>query len=299
MTARPRQRDPHSEIVELWLDQVLADPATKPIFLIAWAISCYFNRTSGAAWAGVDEYATRAHTHPRNVQRALHRLVLTGHLSAVIGGGRKLTNQYRPILKNSGAGAAVSDAENPGADAALSDHETPASAPPFPTDKTPALVVKNPGVGGIETPGNPGADATQPLKERLPLKTTDSRAAARSDDNPDLVSAFERWWVLYPKHEAKAAAFREYAKIIRSGRATTAELDRGAMIYAAACDGREARYIARADRWLKDGRWTDEPTAAAPPPRPMGFVDIAEALALDAEERERERRDAEDREREP
>jgi hypothetical protein len=81
MTARPRQRDAHSVMIEQWLDEVLADPTTKRMdFSIAWAVSLHFNRTTRVAWAAVDEYAKRCHTDRRTVQRSLRRLESAGHL---------------------------------------------------------------------------------------------------------------------------------------------------------------------------------------------------------------------------
>ncbi len=65
-----------------------------------------------------------------------------------------------------------------------------------------------------------------------------------------------------------------------------------------------------AHNWLRDRRWTDpipdgvviDQSGAIvgfehnEPSRPMGFIDIGEAMARDAEDRERERRVAADRE---
>jgi len=271
MNARRRQRDAHAIMVEEWLDNVLADSAlTRMDFSVAWAVSLHFNRASHCAWAAVDEYARRCHTDRRTVQRSLRRLERTGHLASTKGGGRKRTNRYQPILTNSGAGAAVSDPENSGADAAVSAPERAASQPQKGGEPAP------------KAPQNSGTSAAQPLNNNRPLRTSDSsaRAIARADDRApdDLDLGFERWWPLYPKHEAQAAARREYDNIVRSSRATPAELDRGAMIYAAACDAREARYIASPARWLKDERWKDEPPTQAASSRDNP-IEVAAELA--------------------
>jgi hypothetical protein len=271
MSERPRQRDPHAVKLERWLGQVRADPRIRWVdFAIAWAISCYFNRSTGIAWASVDEYAKRAHTDRRTVQRSLSRLIAAGHLSVVRGGGRKVTNQYQPILKNSGAGAALSDPGNSGIGAALSATETAAGW------------TQNSGRVDPNHPENSGTRAAQPLNKR-PLRTTDSqRALTRASESApsDLDPAFEEFWRQYPAKRARPAARKAFEKVVRSGRATADELVHAAMVYAAACDGREARYVASPDRWLRHERWADEEPAPAAPISTSLITLVSEAPEL-------------------
>jgi hypothetical protein len=278
MTGRPRQRDAHSVMIEQWLDQVLADPATKRMdFSVAWAVSLHFNRATRVAWAAVDEYAKRCHTDRRTVQRSLRRLESAGHLAAIKGGGRKVTTRYQPVLKNSGAGAAVSDAENSGAGAAVS---------------APKRAAGQPQKGGSPAPSpheNSGAGAAQPLKERIPLRTADFRAGAReSESAPDLDSEFEEFFRQFPCKEAKDEARRAYRAVLKKGEVTPAELLHAAMLYAASVAHKEPGWTKMPSNWLRGGRWKEKPAPAPAPSQPMGFVDIAEAMARDAEDREHE-----------
>jgi hypothetical protein len=265
-----RERDEHAIMVEQFLDEVLADKRACGSFIVAWAVSCYFNRSTGIAWASVDEYATRARIDRRNVQRGLARLVATGHLSVVRGGGRKLTNHYRPILKNSGADAPVSDPGNSGADAPVS------------TPERVALVAQKGGVGGTNIPGKGGAHATQPLKERRPLKTSDSqRAHARASESPpdsdsgveaprparhQIEEAFGRFWAAYPRRVAKLAARKAFAAAIKQGADPEAVIA-GATRYAAERANQPPRYTKHPATWLNGGCHEDE---AAPDAAPMG-----------------------------
>jgi hypothetical protein len=251
-----RERDKHAIMVEQFLDEVLADKRSRGYFIVAWAVGCYFNRSTGIAWAGIDEYATRARIDRRNVQRGLACLVATGHLSVVRGGGRKLTNHYRPILKNSGADAALSDTGNSGADATVS---APERAAP---------VAQKGGAGDARTVKKGGAGATQPLKDKRPLRTADSLCASPPDSGSrfeasrptrqQIEAAFRRFMAVYPKRVAKLAARKAFATAIKQGADPEAIIAVAAR-YATERAGQDARYTKHPTTWLNGGCWEDEP----------------------------------------
>ena len=78
---------------------------------------------------------------------------------------------------------------------------------------------------------------------------------------------FTDFWQHCPRKVEEAAARRQYLHIVRKGIATPGELLAGIIRYAAAVEGREARYIKHPTRWLKAGCWTDEPEL---PPKAAG-----------------------------
>jgi hypothetical protein len=70
---------------------------------------------------------------------------------------------------------------------------------------------------------------------------------------------FEEFWVVFPKKVDKLKAEKLYAAIIKTKRATAAELLAGAKRYAAAKAGTERRFIKHPTTWLNAGAWLDEP----------------------------------------
>ena len=106
---------------------------------------------------------------------------------------------------------------------------------------------------------------------------------------------FDEFYRQYPRKQGEDAARRAYRAVRKKG-VTRDALLHAVLIYAATVAGKEPGLVKAPAGWLNDGRYKDEPNAQAPS-QPIGFVDISEALALDAEERER--RAAEGREREP
>jgi hypothetical protein len=70
---------------------------------------------------------------------------------------------------------------------------------------------------------------------------------------------FEAWWTLFPKRVGKAAAAKVFAQVLKSGRATAAQLMDGALAYASATAGKDPNFTKHPAGWLRDGRWADEP----------------------------------------
>lgn len=100
----------------------------------------------------------------------------------------------------------------------------------------------------VSAPTGQNAQVT-PLIEEEPLKK-----------NPE--SAFEEFWVTYPRKVARAAA---RAKFMSLAKATDVEkiLD-GARRFAADPNLPEKQFIPHPTTWLNQGRWEDEPLPARP-----------------------------------
>jgi hypothetical protein len=86
-------------------------------------------------------------------------------------------------------------------------------------------------------------------------------------ENQDALSLereFEKFWTQCAKRAGEGAARRAYFAIIKSGKATTADLLQGMMRYAAERADADRAFTKKPAKWLKDGCWTDEPGANAP-----------------------------------
>jgi hypothetical protein len=92
----------------------------------------------------------------------------------------------------------------------------------------------------------------------------------------EIGKAFEEWWPIYPRKEAKKAARVAYGRVVHKGEATIAELLAGAKRYAAACAGKERRYIKLPAGWLYDGRWADEGESTAAIIKPILWPELVE-----------------------
>jgi hypothetical protein len=74
----------------------------------------------------------------------------------------------------------------------------------------------------------------------------------RSDDG------FEDWWRHVPKKVEKQAARKAFDAILKKGASTFPELMNGIQRYAAACEGKEPKFIKHPTTWLSKGCWSDE-----------------------------------------
>jgi hypothetical protein len=106
---------------------------------------------------------------------------------------------------------------------------------------------------------------------------------SRSSNLP--TEGFAAFWQAYPRRVAKGAAEKAYRHIIRTRKASEAELLTGAMRYAAQRDGEDPQFTKHPATWLNGKCWMDEP-----PPnggRPRSYLDtIAAGLALVPDEEE-------------
>lgn len=118
---------------------------------------------------------------------------------------------------------------------------------------------------GIADSGNPPAREPQtddcptlPLAIVKPGREVALTSTKRPPLTPGL-ETFPQWYAQFPRKVSRGNAEKAYAKIIKSGEATPAELLAGAMRYAAAVAGTEPRYIKHPASWLNAKGWLDEP----------------------------------------
>ncbi len=87
-----------------------------------------------------------------------------------------------------------------------------------------------------------------------------------------IAHGFAEWWRQYPRRVARGNAEKAYARVIRSGMATSDELLAGAMRYAAEKQHEEPKYIKHPASWLNAKCWLDEPDRK-PPSHPGSTAD--------------------------
>jgi hypothetical protein len=135
--------------------------------------------------------------------------------------------------------------------------------------------------------GNPPLVAYEPLLEpsleEPPLENTPSPDGEAATDDGSLFPApptekartneqalkkdFEgSFWPVYPRKVGKFAARAAYLRARK--KASFEDIQMGLKRHAAACAGKEARFIPHASTWLNAGRWMDEPDQ--PPQGPSG-----------------------------
>lgn len=99
-----------------------------------------------------------------------------------------------------------------------------------------------------------------PLTEEEPIKKT-------------ATEYFDEFWVAYPRHVAKEAARKAFAKVLKVAAADV--IVAGARAFAADPNLPEKTYVPYPASWLNAGRWDDEPLPARD--RPVGPRDLDEA----------------------
>jgi hypothetical protein len=72
-------------------------------------------------------------------------------------------------------------------------------------------------------------------------------------------SGFDDFYRAYPRHEGRAAAERKYLALVKTRKATPAQLIEGARRFAADPNLPEKRFVPHPATWLNQGRWEDEP----------------------------------------
>lgn len=88
-----------------WLNQVQGDPdITAAVFVTAYTIGQYINRTTRKAWPSQKTLAAEARVTVRGLQKAIDKLVNRGHLAVEVYGGAisrgpRPTNAYRMMLQ--------------------------------------------------------------------------------------------------------------------------------------------------------------------------------------------------------
>jgi hypothetical protein len=225
-----------------WLDQVGADGSLTPLcFRLAYAIVTYINRTTGDAWPRQEILALECHVTDRAIRSALTLLSDRKHLHITPGGARRGdTSRYRPIVQGTSETRNVASTfQRRKAEASFHDNSAKGGST-LPERRKPAS-----GKGGSQLP-------TIPLKETIDESIEGKSLMIASQD-------FNEFWSIYPKRVDKLKAEKIYTTIIKTKRATVAELVEGARRYAAAKAGTERRFIKHPSSWLNAGGWLDEP----------------------------------------
>ncbi|MFG1266899.1 helix-turn-helix domain-containing protein [Xanthobacter sp. DSM 14520] len=115
---------------------------------------------------------------------------------------------------------------------------------------------------GGDIPPTPRIEVFGPEEEPARTPVPEPVRSSRPQINVEAFDRdFQEWWAQYPKQEGQDGARREY-RAARLRGATQADLLGGAKRYAAACQGKEPRFITMPVYWLRDGRWRDIPEPA-------------------------------------
>ena len=226
-----------------WLDQVLADRAIpEPAFRVAYALSSFVNRKSGAAWPSHATLAQKTGLGESTVRRHLATLHTAGHLAVELHRGRNGTNRYRPIIRP------ASDADEPTENRS----EMSGTAPLNPDERTAHFWTSD----RSEVSDNPSEEPTAPPRGADWERDDADRAAppdggARSEED----DGWREFWRLWqrghgddePKvRKAYVDAIRQHGEeaILASARRWRA--------------AREPQYLPKPVPWLQGG-WRDDP----------------------------------------
>lgn len=217
---------------------------------------------SGRAWPGVTEISRRTGI-PRNKIPPLLKLLEAAGLILVLR-QRGRGSIYRIIY-----GAEVSPPEGTVTVPVEGDSESDSD----PCELCPQTVQTVPPAG---TQLCPEAGTKQTIEQKESRKHTPSHPLGERDAPVDLnvddpktplerhpaedEASFQEFWAAYPRRKAENEARRAYAKALERG-ASGAIILLAARRYAdeEARKGRGARYIPFPAKWLRDGRWMDEP----------------------------------------
>lgn len=115
-----------------------------------------------------------------------------------------------------------------------------------------------------QDPGNRLASASGVAKQNpAPTRPDPKESSSNSLTQPD---GFDEFWAAYPRHVAKAAAVRAYAKARKA--ALAGEIVKGAHALAERCyaEQTDQKYIPHPATWLNQARWNDH-LEAKPPAR--------------------------------
>lgn len=249
-----------------WLNQVKADgelPASafKAAFEIGqWVNGEEFERSAVLlAWPSLNTIAERIAMCERTVRDMVRRVASRGHLTIETGHGPGHSSRYTLVLQNRQATASL----NRNAAAGLEGdkqaktgrrlHENRQAASERTGRRLPTNYLKEPSEEPSEDIDRRGLFGSE---EGLPRK---SKANGRA--SPEAEAAFEEFYRQFPRHVGKDAARRTYERVIKTGKATHAELLQGAMRYGAERAGEDPKWTKHPATWLNGGHWADEPAA--------------------------------------
>ena len=119
------------------------------------------------------------------------------------------------------------------------------------------------GAGVEPIPGHPGSGE---VDSQAPPKNAVGESAERTDVASSVDAEFESFWQSYPSRRPhsnpKKPALAKFKGAVKKG-ASPADIIRGAENYAALVrrEGTEPKYVAMAQTWLNQQRWTDDQSA--------------------------------------
>jgi hypothetical protein len=142
------------------------------------------------------------------------------------------------------------------------------------------LVSELPGCPEIGNPGN--RDAQKPATSNEGSKEvvkTDSQTKGRvkiirpeGDERSDselLTAAFDAFWEKYPRKVAKPAALKAWPGAVKLAGGDLRRIVKGVRRYADDANLPEKQFIPYPSKWLREGRWDDEPLPARNGNRPQ------------------------------
>lgn len=115
------------------------------------------------------------------------------------------------------------------------------------------------------------AGASDPLDPVLPLGLPDQRTTTAPPPEPSegYTAEFEAWWKLYPRRDAKGAAFKAFK--LAKKRTTLDRLMAAVVAYAKRRKGEDPKFTKLPTTWLNGDCWNDEPETG-PKKMPGGYV---------------------------
>jgi hypothetical protein len=244
----------------LFLKQVRKDPNLKHLDLhIASEIADWIKPETWDGWRSHADLARDCRVDDETVRKCIRRLKQNGHLTVIQGKGRNSANRYAWLLKKVGH---ISHPENQAFD--LLEQQTEPSCVNALTDEK---------VGRISHPRHfdggpyiPPSLLRDSNRESLNTHSTEQvcvqRPARKSDKATDEINRIfdTEFWPRYPRHAAKRAALKAFAKAVKAGTSPD-EIIAGAMRYAAEVANTEPRFIKHPATWLNGACWLDEPSS--------------------------------------
>lgn len=246
-----------------WLDQVAADQAVSATtFRVAYVLmSRYLDAKTGDAYPSQSTLAEACGLKERATRNALTALAETGYLEHKKGGWG-FQNRYRMTFPDrhgyAGQGAVLTGTDMP----VNSDTDRHIYAGQGDTDRHEHAGQE------ISNPAHPCRPDRHIRASKPPLENPLYKEIGESPPLPpvpdrDAPDRFEEFWSVYPRHVAKGAAKKVFAKIVRRGEVSAETLIEGARRYAIEREGQEERFTKHPKTWLNGECWNDEP---APPP---------------------------------
>ena len=111
--------------------------------------------------------------------------------------------------------------------------------------------------------GHSGDSPVDPSHRDLDLDVESQKRSSAAPPRPTVVdSLFDRFWMIYPRHEAKAAARKAFAKAVKL--AEPSVILEGANRYRND-PNRDPAFTAHPSTWLNKGQWDDEPLPSQQP----------------------------------